>query len=49
LLDRPAARYREAYGKGLTLIRPDGHIAWSDDASPPDAGHVIDTAAGLRS
>jgi 2-polyprenyl-6-methoxyphenol hydroxylase-like FAD-dependent oxidoreductase len=47
-LDRPVERYRAAYGKGLTLIRPDGHIAWSGEASPADPGEVIDTVTGRR-
>ncbi len=46
ILDRPAAPYREAYGRSLTLIRPDGHIAWSDDTSPADAQRVVDTVIG---
>ncbi len=46
-LDRPAERYRDAYGRSLTLVRPDGHIAWSDDSSPADASRVIDTVTGF--
>jgi hypothetical protein len=47
-IDRPVERYREAYGQSLTLVRPDGHIAWSGDAAPADPQYVIDTVTGRR-
>jgi 2-polyprenyl-6-methoxyphenol hydroxylase-like FAD-dependent oxidoreductase len=46
VLDRPAERYREAYDRSLTLVRPDGHIAWSGDVTSADAPQVIDAVAG---
>jgi len=35
-----------AYVSRLVLIRPDHHIAWHDDAEPPDAVAVIDRVRG---
>ena len=34
------------YERKLVLVRPDGHVAWRDDAAPADAGAVIDRARG---
>jgi 2-polyprenyl-6-methoxyphenol hydroxylase-like FAD-dependent oxidoreductase len=48
-LDRPAVRYRDAYGKGLTLVRPDGHIAWSGETLPSDLEGLLDTVTGRGS
>jgi hypothetical protein len=45
-LRRTGRRYREAYGTSLTLIRPDGHIAWAGDGPPADPQQVIDTVSG---
>jgi 2-polyprenyl-6-methoxyphenol hydroxylase-like FAD-dependent oxidoreductase len=46
VLDRRGDRYLAAYGEALTLIRPDGHIAWRGSASPEDPGAVIDVVRG---
>lgn len=35
-----------AYGAGLALVRPDGHVAWRGDAVPDDALARIDTLRG---
>jgi 2-polyprenyl-6-methoxyphenol hydroxylase-like FAD-dependent oxidoreductase len=36
----------ELYARRLVLVRPDGHIAWHDDAPPPDPIAVIDRLRG---
>jgi 2-polyprenyl-6-methoxyphenol hydroxylase-like FAD-dependent oxidoreductase len=41
--------HREAaalYGRGLVLVRPDGHVAWRGDSEPRDALALIDTVRG---
>jgi hypothetical protein len=38
----------EAYRRRLVLVRPDGHVAWRDDAEPADAGALIDVVRGAR-
>src|SRR4051812_14706493 len=35
-----------AYERRLVLVRPDGHVAWRDDAEPRDARAVIDCLRG---
>jgi 2-polyprenyl-6-methoxyphenol hydroxylase-like FAD-dependent oxidoreductase len=45
-LDEP--KVREAYGRALVLVRPDGHVAWRDDAEPAQPSAVIDTVRGAR-
>jgi len=45
-LERSGDRYTQAYGAALTLIRPDGHIAWRGDADPADPASIIETARG---
>ena len=35
-----------AYERRLVLVRPDGHVAWRDDAEPADAGALIDVIRG---
>jgi 2-polyprenyl-6-methoxyphenol hydroxylase-like FAD-dependent oxidoreductase len=45
-LDLPAVR--QAYGRALVLVRPDGHVAWRADAEPLEAPAVIDTVRGAR-
>ena len=37
-----------AYERRLVLVRPDGHVAWRDDAEPRDARAVIDCLRGAR-
>jgi 2-polyprenyl-6-methoxyphenol hydroxylase-like FAD-dependent oxidoreductase len=34
------------YETKLVLVRPDGHVAWRADASPADAGAIIDCVRG---
>ena len=41
------ARIHELYGANYVLVRPDGHVAWRDNAQPESAGHVIDVVRGL--
>src|SRR5258705_8715398 len=36
----------KAYERRLVLVRPDGHVAWRDDAEPKDARAVIDCVRG---
>jgi hypothetical protein len=36
----------KAYERRLVLVRPDGHVAWRDDAEPRDARAVIDRLRG---
>ena len=43
-LDAPEAA--SVYGRRLILVRPDGHVAWRDDAAPADAGAILDRARG---
>jgi len=43
-LDQP--HITELYGRGLVLVRPDGHVAWRADAEPADARAVIDVVRG---
>jgi hypothetical protein len=38
----------QAYERRLVLVRPDGHVAWRDDAEPADARAVIDCVRGAR-
>jgi 2-polyprenyl-6-methoxyphenol hydroxylase-like FAD-dependent oxidoreductase len=45
-LDGPGVR--ETYGRALVLVRPDGHVAWRDDAEPAQPSAVIDTVRGAR-
>lgn len=36
----------ELYGRGLVLVRPDGHVAWRGDGYPRNAGALLDTVRG---
>jgi 2-polyprenyl-6-methoxyphenol hydroxylase-like FAD-dependent oxidoreductase len=36
------------YGRALVLVRPDGHVAWRDNAAPEDASALIDAVRGAR-
>jgi 2-polyprenyl-6-methoxyphenol hydroxylase-like FAD-dependent oxidoreductase len=45
-LERPEVR--DAYQRALVLVRPDGHVAWRDDAEPREPGAVIDGARGAK-
>ena len=46
-LAEPEAAKR--YERRLVLIRPDGHVAWRDDAEPSDAAAVLDRVRGACS
>jgi 2-polyprenyl-6-methoxyphenol hydroxylase-like FAD-dependent oxidoreductase len=37
---------REVYERNFVLVRPDGHVAWRDDAMPENAGAIIDKVRG---
>jgi hypothetical protein len=39
---------RDAYQRALVLVRPDGHVAWRDDAEPREPGAVIDVVRGAK-
>lgn len=41
-----SAPVREAYGRSLVLVRPDGHVAWRSDGPPDDALALIDRVRG---
>lgn len=41
--DRTAAKI---YEQPLVLVRPDGHVAWRDDALPDDCGALLDHVRG---
>ena len=43
-LDEP--QVRDAYGRRLVLVRPDGHVAWRADDEPRDAEALIDAVRG---
>ncbi len=45
-LDIAELEIRKLYGRRLVLVRPDGHIAWHDDAAPADPAAVIDRVRG---
>jgi 2-polyprenyl-6-methoxyphenol hydroxylase-like FAD-dependent oxidoreductase len=45
-LDRPEVR--EAYQRALVLVRPDGHVAWRDEAEPRQPVAVIDAVRGAK-
>jgi hypothetical protein len=38
---------REDYGSRLVLVRPDQYVAWTGDATPPDAAGIVRRVAGL--
>jgi hypothetical protein len=37
---------RTAYERALVLVRPDGHVAWRGDESPPGSSAIIDRVSG---
>jgi 2-polyprenyl-6-methoxyphenol hydroxylase-like FAD-dependent oxidoreductase len=46
VLDVEASAARGLYGHRLVLSRPDQHVAWRDDALPPDPLALIDRVRG---
>jgi len=46
ILDVPGPAARDLYAADLVLVRPDQHVAWRGNRSPPDAAALIDTARG---
>src|SRR5258705_4074697 len=38
----------QAYQRRLVLLRPEGHVAWRDDAGPADARAGLDCLSGAR-
>jgi 2-polyprenyl-6-methoxyphenol hydroxylase-like FAD-dependent oxidoreductase len=44
-LNRPDLR--ERYGAAYLLVRPDRHIAWRGDTTPPDVAAILDRARGV--
>jgi len=46
LLDVDDAEARRLYGRPLTLVRPDQHVAWRGEAAPGDPGSLIDLVRG---
>ena len=34
------------YGRGLVLVRPDGHVAWRADEEPDDCMAMVDAVRG---
>ena len=36
----------EIYGRGLVLVRPDGHVAWRGDTPPEDSAGLIERVRG---
>jgi 2-polyprenyl-6-methoxyphenol hydroxylase-like FAD-dependent oxidoreductase len=45
-IDEP--RISETYETPLTLVRPDGHVAWRGTNPPPDAGLLADIVRGAH-
>jgi hypothetical protein len=43
-IEMPQAR--ELYGRDLTLIRPDQHVAWRGDALPSDPAELLARVTG---
>lgn len=46
VIDISSAEAYKAYGAGLALVRPDGHVAWRGDAVPGNAPDLVDTVRG---
>ena len=48
VLDVAAPDARALYGRKLTLVRPDQHVAWRGDAEPAALLELIDLVRGAR-
>jgi hypothetical protein len=46
IVDLADPKLIELYQRRLILVRPDGHVAWRDDAVPRDALGLIDRVRG---
>jgi 2-polyprenyl-6-methoxyphenol hydroxylase-like FAD-dependent oxidoreductase len=46
IVDLADPRIAALYERRLVLVRPDGHVAWRDDAVPEDAAVLIDRVRG---
>lgn len=46
IIDLPDAAVRDLYDCDLALVRPDQHIAWRGEASPANAGAILDRVIG---
>ena len=46
IVDVPDPKIAALYERRLVLVRPDGHVAWRDDAPPADAAALIDKVRG---
>jgi 2-polyprenyl-6-methoxyphenol hydroxylase-like FAD-dependent oxidoreductase len=46
VLDIPEARVRDLYGRDLLLLRPDLHVAWRGNQSPPEPERLAALASG---
>ncbi|HEY3917298.1 MAG TPA: FAD-dependent monooxygenase [Stellaceae bacterium] len=46
IVDLPDPKLIELYQRQLVLVRPDGHVAWRDDALPGDPLALIDRVRG---
>lgn len=46
VVDFGSREARDLYGAALTLVRPDGHVAWRGDELPDDCHSVVDTVRG---
>jgi len=46
IVDLPDEKIAALYERALVLVRPDGHVAWRDDAAPIDALALIDRVRG---
>jgi 2-polyprenyl-6-methoxyphenol hydroxylase-like FAD-dependent oxidoreductase len=49
VIDIDNAEARTLYATKLVLVRPDGHVAWRDDAEPTNPSFIIDVVRGARS
>jgi 2-polyprenyl-6-methoxyphenol hydroxylase-like FAD-dependent oxidoreductase len=47
IVDTANAEVAKIYRRRLVLVRPDGHIAWSDDAWPDNPGALLDRVRGM--
>ena len=46
IVDIADAGIAALYERKLVLVRPDGHVAWRDDAAPADAQALVERVCG---